>query len=80
MEVVEAAREVTGHPIPVVMGDRRPGDPAILIADSQQIRDELGWKPKYPDLKGILESAWAWHKKHPLGYNQEVLDEVEMIK
>ena len=80
MEVVEAAREVTGHPIPVVMGDRRPGDPAILIADSQQIRDDLGWKPDYPDLKGILESAWAWHKKHPQGYRKEALDEVAMIK
>lgn len=67
-EVIEAAREVTGHPIPVKIGKRRPGDPAVLIAGSQAIRDELGWAPKYPDIKAILKSAWAWHKKHPEGY------------
>lgn len=78
MEVVEAAREVTGHPIPVVMGDRRPGDPAVLVADSQKIRDELGWNPAYPDLKSILESAWAWHNKHPGGY-QDVLSEEALV-
>ena len=67
-EVVEAAREVTGHPIPTVAGARRPGDPAVLVADSQKIRDELGWAPAYPELKQILESAWAWHIKNPKGY------------
>lgn len=72
-EVVETAREVTGHPIPVVMGARRPGDPATLIADSKKIREELGWDPKYPTLKSIIESAWAWHQKHPEGYRSGVL-------
>ncbi len=67
-EVVEAAREVTGHPIPSVIGKRRPGDPAVLIASGQEIKDELGWKPQYTDIKSILKSAWAWHKKHPEGY------------
>lgn len=79
-EVIDMAREVTGRPIPVVMGDRRPGDPAVLVADSQQIRDELGWTPQYPDLRGILESAWAWHEKHPAGYQKAANRALEMVK
>ena len=67
-EVVETARAVTGHPIPAEVGPRRPGDPATLIADSEEIKAELGWAPHYPELRQILESAWAWHKKHPRGY------------
>lgn len=70
-QVIETAREVTGHPIPAEVGPRRPGDPAVLVAGSQQIRDELGWAPRYPDLKGIIESAWAWHQKHPEGFAKE---------
>ncbi len=68
MEVVETAREITGHPIPIEIGPRRPGDPDILIADSEQIRQELGWEPQYPDLRSIIESAWNWFQKHPNGY------------
>jgi UDP-glucose 4-epimerase len=49
-------------------GPRRPGDPAILIASSDKIRKELGWKPLFPELKTIVESAWLWHKNHPDGY------------
>ena len=67
-EVVEAAREVTGHPIPVEMGARRPGDPAVLVAGSQRIRDELGWQPRYAELKDIIASAWAWHQANPRGF------------
>lgn len=67
-EVIETAREVTGREIPVEIGPRRPGDPAILIASSDRIRQELGWKPRYTSLREILESAWAWHQKHPYGY------------
>jgi len=69
MEVIETARKVTGLPIPIEMGPRRPGDPDILIADSEQIRQELGWTPKYPDLYDIVESAWKWHQAHPDGYD-----------
>jgi UDP-glucose 4-epimerase len=67
-EVVETARAVTGHPIPAVVGPRRPGDPAVLVAGSERIRRELGWEPRFPDLRAIVESAWAWHRAHPRGY------------
>ena len=68
MQVVETARQITGHPIPVEIGPRRPGDPDILIADSEQIRQDLGWQPQYPDLYDIIQSAWKWHQAHPSGY------------
>jgi UDP-glucose 4-epimerase len=71
-EVIEAAREVTGHPIPAVESPRRPGDPAVLVASSEKIMRELGWKPRYADLKTIIRSAWAWHQKHPHGYREEL--------
>ncbi len=67
-EVVEVARSVTGHPVPVIESPRRAGDPAVLIASSKKIRRELGWQPRFPDLKSIVESAWQWHRKHPDGY------------
>ncbi|MGC8878039.1 MAG: UDP-glucose 4-epimerase GalE [Anaerolineae bacterium] len=67
-EVIETARQITGHPIPSVVGPRRPGDPAILVASSEKIRRELGWQPRYPHLDEIIESAWRWHKAHPNGY------------
>jgi UDP-glucose 4-epimerase len=54
--------------IPVIESPRRPGDPARLVASSEKIRQELGWKPQIPDLKDILASAWEWHKTHPKGY------------
>lgn len=69
-EVIETAREVTGHPIPATESPRRPGDPARLVASSEKIRNELSWQPQHPDLKDILESAWEWHKNHPRGYEQ----------
>ena len=68
-EVIETAREVTGHEIPVVESPRRPGDPARLVASSEKIRKELGWEPQHMDLKDILSSAWEWHKSHPKGYD-----------
>lgn len=67
-EVIETAREVTGHPIPAEVTARRPGDPAVLIASSDKIRRELGWEPRYPHLRDIIESAWRWHQAHPNGY------------
>jgi UDP-glucose 4-epimerase len=69
-EVVATARAVTGHPIPTTIAPRRPGDPATLIASSDRIRHDLGWQPRYPDLKEIIESAWRWHRAHPDGYAQ----------
>jgi UDP-glucose 4-epimerase len=62
-EVVESARRVTGHPIPVVEEPRRPGDPAVLVASSKRIVEELGWKPQYTALDDIVRSAWAWHQQ-----------------
>lgn len=67
-QVIETAREVTGHPIPYDVVDRRAGDPAVLIASSDKIRRELGWNPRYNDLRSIIETAWAWHSAHPHGY------------
>ncbi|MBZ5665379.1 MAG: UDP-glucose 4-epimerase GalE [Acidobacteriia bacterium] len=67
-QVVEVARNVTGHPIPVIESPRRPGDPAVLIASSEKIRRDLGWQPRFGDLKSIVESAWQWHRAYPNGY------------
>lgn len=67
-EVIEMARQVTGHPIPSVDGPRRPGDPPELVAGSEKIRRELGWLPRFPDLRDIVQSAWNWHRTHPRGY------------
>jgi UDP-glucose 4-epimerase len=66
--VIEMCRTVTGHPIPHVVGKRRAGDPAVLVASSESVRRELGWQPRYPDLEAIIRSAWEWHSKHPHGY------------
>lgn len=67
-EVIETARQITGHPIPAEVGPRRPGDPAVLVASSEKIRRELGWQPRYPSLHDIIASAWRWHQAHPNGY------------
>lgn len=68
-EVIETARDVTGHSIPADVGARRPGDPATLVASSDKIRQELGWQPQYSNLRDIIETAWAWHQAHPNGYD-----------
>ncbi len=65
LEVIQAAREVTGCAIPYSMEPRRPGDPPVLVADSTLARRELGWDPRYASLQDILTSAWGWHQ-HPL--------------
>ncbi|MFD2613845.1 UDP-glucose 4-epimerase GalE [Paenibacillus gansuensis] len=70
-EVIDVAREVTGHPIPMVVEPRRAGDPASLIASSDRIRTELGWNPKRNNLQSIIASAWAWHQANPKGYNEK---------
>ena len=69
MEVIDTARRVTGHPIPHVVGARRIGDPATLIASSQKLIDDLGWQPEFADLESIIQSAWDWHRSHPHGYD-----------
>ena len=67
-EVIETARQVTGHPIPAIETARRPGDAPRLVAASGRIRRELGWEPKYTALQDIIASAWEWHSSHPHGY------------
>ena len=67
-DVIETARRVTGKDIPVRMGPRRAGDPAVLIASSDKIKSELGWRPQFQDLGVIVESAWKWMQVHPHGY------------
>jgi len=67
-EVIETVQNVTGTRIPVSVCSRRQGDPAILVADSELIKSELGWKPKYSSIENIIESAWQWQKTHPYGY------------
>jgi UDP-glucose 4-epimerase len=68
-EVIRLAEEVTGKPVPVKQGPRRAGDPPALVASADKIRQELGWNPRYPDLRAILETAWDWHRRHPKGYD-----------
>lgn len=70
LEVIKAAEEVVGKPIKVKYGPRRPGDPAALVAGSRKIMDELGWRPRFADLKTIIETAWRWHSSHPIGFDK----------
>lgn len=69
IEVVEAAKKVTGVDIPTKACPRRLGDPAVLVADSSRAKSELGWKPLFPKIESIVESAWRWMKEHPRGYS-----------
>src|SRR6266508_4938869 len=69
-EVINTAREVTGHAIPAIESPRRPGDSARLVASSQKICQELGWNPAHDNLKEMIASAWEWHKSHPKGYEK----------
>jgi UDP-glucose-4-epimerase GalE len=68
-EVIRTAEEVTGKPVAVKEGPRRPGDPPVLVAASEKVQRELGWRPRYTQLQPILETAWQWHKRHPRGYD-----------
>ncbi|GAC1530957.1 MAG: UDP-glucose 4-epimerase GalE [Acidimicrobiales bacterium] len=67
-EVLDSADRVVGRPIARVFGERRPGDPARLVADSTKIKTQLGWAPRYDDLDEIVATAWRWHSTHPHGY------------
>lgn len=68
LQMLEAARKVTGQPIPAEIAPRRPGDPSTLIAASDKARELLGWQPKYDDVEKIIATAWNWHETHPEGY------------
>jgi UDP-glucose 4-epimerase len=67
-EIVEIARKVSGHPIPVRELPRREGDPAVLVASAEKARRLLGWVPQRSDVESIIQSAWTWHSSHPRGY------------
>ncbi|MCG8539194.1 MAG: UDP-glucose 4-epimerase GalE [Clostridia bacterium] len=67
-EMIEAARGVTGHPIPAKVTDRRPGDPPKLVASSKKAMEELGWRPRFRNVEDIIKSAWKWHQNRPNGF------------
>lgn len=68
LEVIEAARAVTGHAIPTVLTERRAGDPPALYADPARLRERFGWEPRYRTIRPVVESAWRWHSTHPNGF------------
>jgi UDP-glucose-4-epimerase GalE len=67
-EVIRTVEQVMGKPVPVKEGPRRPGDPDTLVASSEKIQRELGWRPRYTELRAVVETAWNWHRSHPKGY------------
>lgn len=69
LEIVTAARDVTGHPIPVIVVDRRPGDAPALYANSDKLRHTCGWQPRYLDIRQVIGTAWDWHRTHPHGFD-----------
>ena len=69
-EVIDTVEKVVGSPVKKQVVDRRPGDPASLVASSEKIQKELGWKPKYDTLDSIVASAWKWHSTHPNGFEK----------
>jgi UDP-glucose 4-epimerase len=68
MQVLDSARRITGHPIPSRIEARRPGDAPTLVASCARARDLLGWQPRHSQLDTIIETAWRWHRDHPLGF------------
>lgn len=70
LAVIEACRRASGHPIPAKIGPRRPGDPPELVADSSLAQNTLDWKPEFPEIDSIVETAWRWHQSHPHGYGK----------
>ena len=72
-EVIAMCREVTGHAIPAVMGERRAGDPPSLIADPTLAQTTLNWRAKHSDLRTIVTDAWRWHQHHQLGYGDRTV-------
>ncbi|MCL2216907.1 MAG: UDP-glucose 4-epimerase GalE [Defluviitaleaceae bacterium] len=74
-EVIETFEKVIGRTIPKEVANRRPGDPAVLIAGSEKAMTKLNWQPKYNSLETIISTAWNWHSKNPYGYARSVLNE-----
>ena len=70
LEVLRACEEVVGRPIASEVTDRRPGDPAVLIATPEKIVKELRWSPRYTDIRDIVQTAWQWHRRHSQGYTR----------
>lgn len=70
LQVLRACENAVGQPIPHTFADRRPGDPATLVASSERIRRDLGWTPRYTDIDAIVATAWKWHQAHPNGYEK----------
>lgn len=68
LEVIEAVRKVTGHPVPYELAPRRPGDPAALVASNDKAKSQLGWQPSFTGLEAMVETAWVWRREHPNGY------------
>ena len=69
-EVIDSVERVTGHRVKRELAPRRPGDPAVLYASAQRIREELGWVPKRPDIDTIVADAWRWYSSHPNGFDK----------
>ena len=70
-DVIRACEDVIGGEIAKRTVERRPGDPPALVASSEKIESELGWKPAYPNIRDVVETAWRWHRLHPHGYDSE---------
>lgn len=70
LDIIKAAEKVTGEKIPYETAERREGDPPVLVASSEKITEMLGWKPQFPEIESIIETAWKWHKNNPNGYKQ----------
>ncbi len=68
MQIIKACEEVTGQSIKIEITDRRPGDPPALVADPKKLKTQLGWEPKYTDIRDTIATAWKWHQSHPNGY------------
>ena len=71
MEVIRAVEKVTGKQVPYVIGPRRDGDPAVLVASAEKARAKLNWHPRFTSLEKIIETAWNWHLNNPAGYRQQ---------
>ena len=67
-EVIDAAKRVTGVDFSVVEQGRRAGDPPMLVAASERIRERLGWQPRKAEIETMISDAWAWHQTNPDGY------------